>query len=469
MYILVLESSTTSAKAMLYDTQKGTYEVKTKAYTLHHNDVTIHKAEDIFAQTVQLGKQLCEGKKIEIIALSGTWHSVMLCDKQMNPQTPVYLWSYTGAAQLCKELRKNSEYVKKFYQKTGCMVNAIYPAFKLKLLKQRYDLADYLIVGQGTYNMYHLTGKRVVMNSMASGTGLLNIHTKQFDKEILQEIGIQEEQLPQLVTYKDTFALNKQGAELLGLTEGIPVISTGPDGGLNQIGAGALSDGVMTFSVGTSGAMRLTTQKPILPENPSTWCYLSPKSWLSGAATSGCCNCVDWFKSRMFTPSTSYSEIEKGFQKVDTPVFLPFLFGERCPGWQDERNAAFFDVKPYHIANDLYHSVLEGVLFNLYQCYEVLSGLNGVPKKVKLSGGILHSDYWTQMCADIFGVQMEVDNIEHSSLLGGVALGLELLDLIPDVKDFTIEGSKVIIPNLENREKYDKKYQRYQYWYHTTI
>lgn len=70
------------------------------------------------------------------------------------------------------------------------MVNAIYPFFKLLLLrKQRYALESYRIVGQGTYNTYKLTGKWVVTDSMASGTGLLNIQKKDFDLGLLEELG----------------------------------------------------------------------------------------------------------------------------------------------------------------------------------------------------------------------------------------------------------------------------------------
>lgn len=469
MYILVLESSTTSAKAMLYDAGKNEYTVKTQAYAMQE-DMTVHDAERVFRDTIELGRILCQDKKVDIIALSGTWHSVMLCDKEMTPLTPVYLWSYSGASSLCKELREDKAYTQEFYQKTGCMVNAIYPAFKLKLLKERgYRFDNCFIAGQGTYNMYRLTGERVITDSMASGTGLLNIHNKQFDPDILSDLGIRESQLSRLVTYRDTVPLSEEGARLLGLKQGIPVVPTGPDGGLNQVGAGALEDGVMTFSVGTSGAIRLSAQKPVLPEVPSTWCYLSPKGWLSGAATSGCCNCLDWFKNKMFSSGTTYEEIEKGFSKSkSTPVFLPFLFGERCPGWQDDRSAGFFDVKPIHTANDLYHGVMEGVLFNLYQCYEVLTRLNGIPKKIKLSGGILHSDYWTQMCADIFGIDMEIDRTEHSSLSGGAALGLELTGVIRDAADFVNESERIIRFNPENQDTYMKRYERYKYWYHKT-
>lgn len=468
MYILVLEASTTSAKAMLYNTEDNSYEVKAKAYGNNYDDVTIHNAENVYQQMMALGKELAQDKKIDMISLGGTWHSVFLCDKNMKPSTPVYLWSYVGAASLCKNLRKDSDYVKKYYNKTGCMVNAIYPFFKLLLLKEQgYHLDEYNIMGQGTYNTYRMTGERVITECMASGTGVLNIHTKKYDEDILKEAGIKEEQLSRIVSYNATFPLNKEGAELLGLQEGIPVLPSNADGGLNQVGAGAIEEGVMTFSVGTSGAIRLTTSKPIIPETPSTWCYLSPKAWLSGAATSGCCNSIDWFKSTMYPPEVTYADIEKGVEdKVNTPVYLPFLFGERCPGWNDERTSGFFGVRPYHKSNDLYRGVQEGVLFNLYQCYEKLTSINGVPKKIKLSGGILHSAEWSQMCADIFQAEMDVDITEHGSLIGGAVLAMEVLGVIKDAKDFKTETVRVIKPNPEMAELYKVKYNKYLLSYH---
>jgi len=73
------------------------------------------------------------------------------------------------------------------------------------------------------------------------------------------------------------------------------------------------------------------------------------------------------------------------------------------------------------------------------------------------------------MCADIFGTDMEVDDAKHSSLLGGAALAMELLGVIGDVAEFTIEGSEVIHPNPEKTCIYAKKYERYKYWYEKTV
>ena len=467
MYILVLESSTTSAKAMLYNTADHTHAIETKAYPVYFDNTTVHDAESVFQETAALGKSLCAEKKVGAVALSATWHNIMLLDDQYRPQTPVYLWSNIEAAEMCKRLREDDGYTRGYYQRTGCMVNAIYPAFKLKLLKERgCRLEDYQIADQGTYNVYRLTGERVVTDCMLSGEGLLNIGGKCLDRVLLAELGVHESNFARLVPYDSSYPLTAGGAALLGLQPGIPVLAACPDGALNQIGAGALGPGIMTLSVGTSGALRITTPEPVLPQTPSTWCYLAPGTWLSGAAISGCCNCVDWYKDNLFGPDKGYEEIEGTFgDTFDTPVFLPFLFGERCPGWRDERQAGFFDITPQHTRYDFYHSVLEGVLFNLYQCYKVLTEINGAPRKVKLSGGIVNSPYWSRMCSDIFGLEMELDSTNHGSLMGAAVLGLEKLGAIRSISDFSVEAHASIQPDLQKTEVYRKKYERYLYYY----
>ena len=350
------------------------------------------------------------------------------------------------------------------------MVSAIYPFYKLRMLKERgYDLSRYRVMGQGTYNQFRLTGKFEVTDCMASGSGLLNVHTKRFDEEALAELGIREDQLGAVISYEKTSPLSAEGARILGLQSGIPVVGACSDGGLNQVGAGALKEGVMTFSVGTSGAIRLATKKPVLPEDPGTWCYLSPVGYLSGAATSGCCNCVDWCKGKLFPKDTSYTAVEDGYrEKETTPVFLPFLFGERCPGWRDERGGGFFDVKGNHDAYDLYHAVQEGTLLNLYHCYRMLIKENGRPVRIMLSGGILSSQRWTQMCADMFGETMDIADLDQASVLGGAVLGLKVTGAIDHLEDFNVHIQRKAVPDESKRAYYDGQFARYLAWYERT-
>jgi gluconokinase len=350
-------------------------------------------------------------------------------------------------------------------------VHSTYPAFKLLHLKENgLSLVDKYIAGQGSYNFYHLTGVRATTPCMVSGAGLLDIEKWSYDAPILKEIGIADEQLGRLKTYKETCPLSKKGAGLLGLKQGIPVVLPHADGALNQVGAGALKEGVMTFSVGTSAAIRLTTDGVRLPQKPSTWCYLTADTWLSGAAISGACSNVDWAKNTLFPAGTSYEEIEDSFSdNGDLPVFMPFLYGERCPGWQDDRKSGFCGVLPWHTANDLYISVIESVLFNVYQCYEVLCSLNPPPGSIKLSGGILRSKLWTQMCADIFGQEMQCSKTEQSSLLGGAVLAMAAGGVLKDPRSFDPGPDDIVMPNLGKKQYYSHRYKEYCYWYNKTM
>jgi len=458
---LVLESSTTSAKAMIYDTGTGRVEVRTAPFVFTGGDAAVQDAGSVFEQTAALGRQLCANRRVDVISLSGTWHSVMLLDRWLRPATPVYQWPYTGAEALCAELRRDEALTDWFYRRTGCMVSAIFPAFKLMhLARQGYDLAGHCAAGQGTYNFYRLTGQFAETACMASGTGLLNIYTRDYDDEVLRFVGIARESLPRLVGFGDVQPLSGSGAAALGLPAGIPVVPCGADGGLNQIGAGADRPGIMTFSAGTSGALRLTVKQPALADDRSLWCYLSPVSWLAGAATSGCCNCVDWARERFFG-GVAYDDVEQGLPRgpEDTPVFLPFLFGERCPGWNAARQGAFIGMTARHDAHDLYHGVLEGALYNLFQCYQKLCATVGTPREIRLSGGILNSAYWTQMAADIFGTPMVCADMPHASLIGAAMLGAQGLGGKFDF--FNAQAGKVVYPRPEMTARYAEKYARY--------
>lgn len=387
----------------------------------------------------------------------------MLCGADGTPLSDMELWSYTGAAALCKTLHKTAGYAESYYKTTGSLVNSTYPYFKLMQKRDDDALpAGCRIGGQGVYNMYRLTDAWVTTLSMASGTGLLNIATRDFDDGLLKSIGVEKSQLPEIVNYEKTFPLSEAGAELLGQKAGTPVVPAYPDGALNQIGAGALSHGVMSFSVGTSAAIRMTTKDALLPKTPSLWSYFALSSHLLGAATSGACNCQDWFKANFFPQETAYAELEKRLDETrSTPIFLPFLFGERCPGWNETRSGGFTHLKPEHTVFSMYQAVLEGVLFNVYQCYEILIKTAGEPRVIKLSGGILHSSFWTQMCADIFGKEMHVDANEQSSLMGAAVIGMHLLGAISSPEAFDPEPAKIVKPDTNAHARYMEKYKRY--------
>ena len=334
MLVLALESSTSAAKAMLFDTEKGVVDVETEPYGPQVDENGTQDTDAVFQSTMRVGRKVAQGKEIAAIAVCGTWHSITVLDQKMQPATRTFSWSYMGASDVCKRIRRDEALTSKLYQRTGCMPHVTYIRHTLMHLKEQgLDLSDKIFASQGGYNFYKLTGELLESYSTASGSGLLNIHTKEYDPFVLDMVGIKHSQLGELATYRDTRPLNGAGAELLGVREGIPVVPPHPDGALNQIGSGAAHVGRMTFSVGTSAAIRLVTDRPVLPEEKQTWCYVGVDGWIAGAATAGACNCINWFKDIFLKGRWSFSELEQEDDVGgDVPVFLPFLFGERCPG-----------------------------------------------------------------------------------------------------------------------------------------
>ncbi len=466
MNILVLEASTSSAKAMVYSSEGEILREHSAPYRGREFSVAVQNPQKVLEGLLTVGKEAAEGFPIDGISLGGTWHSLLLADRAGRPKTDCYTWAYTGAADTAARFRQDEGETVRYYHKTGCMTHSTYPFFKwLHLGEEGLSLrpGDQLMT-QGAYIYYQLTGQAVESVSMASGSGFLNLHSRTWDGELLERASLGEENFPRLEEHTYTSSLRGDMAGILGLQARIPVIPAHPDGALNQVGSGALGDGVMTLSAGTSGAIRMAFDRPYLPVHPSIWCYCVPGKYLAGAATSGCTNCLDWFAGQVLGGRYSLRELDQMAEASgpDTPVFLPFLFGERCPGWHNSRLGGFLGVKGSHSPGQLYRAILEGALFNLYQCYEVLTREAYSPREIRASGGVMKSPLWLQMLADIFGREITVHPSEQASMLGAAALGLTALGAMDSPERFPVGEGKVICPNPENRVLYQEKYARYR-------
>lgn len=461
--ILALEASTTSAKTMLFDTDTGEVDVRARRFEITGTSA-VRDGDSIFTQLMALGREAASGRKIDAIALSCTWHGLTLRRNDLSAVTPVYEWPYTGAQGVASLYRRDDEFKNWFYRRTGCMVNAIYPAFKLRYLKdQGVDLSDTVALDQGSLIFTRLTGQLQTSQSLASGSGLLSTSEPAWDEEVLKVLGIPDVRLPDLVDGTATAPLTAEAATLLGVQAGIPVTIPGPDGGLNQVGEGASEIGDMTFSMGTSGALRYSVPEPSFSPSLSTWTYRSPLGWLSGAATSGCGNCVDWARDLLFGKSVDFSEIEPLLkpERKELPVFLPFLFGERSPGWQDQRQGGFLEVKPEHTRIDLYQGVLQGIVSSLYHCYIVLEEINGTPDRIMLSGGVTSSPFWLQLTVDMFGRPMQVSSLQHASAVGAVKMALLATDQDADHPALRNENPRIVEPDLGRSDELRGEFERY--------
>ncbi|HSK68338.1 MAG TPA: FGGY-family carbohydrate kinase, partial [Candidatus Limnocylindria bacterium] len=308
-----------------------------------------------------------------------------------------------------------------------------------------------------------MTGEFAETVNLQSGGGFICLADKVYDPLVRELLGMREEQFGQLVTLEHTAPLGEEAANAMGIPPGIPVVPAHSDGACSQAGSGCGGPREMTLSVGTSGAIRMVSDVPVLPENRETWCYCGVRGYLAGAAVAGACNCVDWFRHVLLAGAPSYESLEAGGVPYggNPPVFLPFLFGERCPGWRDERRAGFLDVEGHHTHRDLYLALQMGVLFSLLQCYEPLAKLMGTPAKTVVSGGILLSPRWTRMAADILGLPLLPMRNKDASLIGAALLALEAAGMRRDGARPDLDVGALILPDAGHTAWYREQYARY--------
>lgn len=474
MNILALEVSTSSAKSIIYSTEKGVIDSYSLTFDSKVGDVAIQDPEKVIKKIINCAKKVLQNKdfNIEIIGLSSTWHSFLLLDKNRKPITKIRTWADTSAYRTVNKYKSDKNLYYNIYKKTGCPIHSLYPLWKWIDFRENNNtssLNNIYLSSKPEYIFEYLTGEIAVSKSVASGSGFMNIHDINWDKDILNLAKININQLSKLKNIDFSAPLKNNIAEELGLKNGTPVIITGPDGALNQIGSGALKNKIMTLSVGTSGAIRMVTPKPLIPKEPSTWCYyVGDNKRLAGAATSGAGNCIEWFKNDINNNQFTLDVLNKKAQNIkksNAPIFLPFLYGERCPGWQDEKKGGFCELKGTHNLDHLYYSILEGILFNLYQSYKILVNVDDKPSSIKISGGIVNSDFWLQMAADIFQKNIIISKIKDASLMGVIAICLKKTGYIIDLEEFEPEAGGTINFNKDNIDLYNRRYKKYLKWY----
>ena len=187
MVILAIESSTSSAKAVLYDTDRGIISSRQHAYgpSIDHGGMT--NPQGVYELCMKTGREAAEGSKVDMIALCGTWHGMCVCDREKNPVSPVYSWNYTKSSTYCRQVRADEKLRGMLYTRTGCMPHNTYPRDTLAFLRSGgMDLSDKTFLTQGGYNFYRMTGHFMESVSTQSGSGLIELSARRYDPFVME-------------------------------------------------------------------------------------------------------------------------------------------------------------------------------------------------------------------------------------------------------------------------------------------
>lgn len=424
-----------------------------------------------------------KGKNVSGIAISTVMHSFAPANENRELLSNMITWADSRSVGIVNELKKDEALVKGFYERTCCPTHSCYPFLKILWVRKNYpDVFAKMryIYSLKDYIFEKMTGEWVVDKSSASASGLYNAHKMDWDEEILNYAGITREQLPPVVSTTYQSKLTDNAAQRLNLPENLPVVIGATDGVLVNVGIGAIEDGQLSATIGTSGAIRMLTKTPKVDSLGRTWCYnLTDDMWVAGGAINNGGIIMRWLRDKVCHYSNhrledididpydlmtlKASKIPSGAEGL---LLLPFFTGERAPYWNSELRGMFFGLSLNHSRSHMIRAGMEGICFSL-NC--VLSALKdfGQVKDIRVSGSFTKSPLWLQIMADIFGEHITLPQNSEGAAFGAAVLGFIASGEMKDISDTAnlIKPKKVYKPQAENKEVYEELFDIYSSLY----
>lgn len=500
-----IDIGTTSTKAVAFDSAGQVIQKSQAGYStrIPWPGRAEQDPEDIFQAVMSATRELIAKigtDELQAIGLSSAMHSMVAVDEQGHPLTPLMLWSDNRSSEEAKQLKQRPD-AQALYERTGTPMHPMTPLTKL-IWMQKHDAACFHHAGKflaiKDYILFKWFGRYVTDYSMASGTGLFNIHTFSWDQEALQLAGITEGKLPEPVSPLMLLTdMQPSIAEELGLKQPLPVVVGASDGPLANIGSGAVHPRQMAVTIGTSGAVRKITDKPELDEHGRTFCYaITEGMWIVGGPTNNGAVCLQWFKENVqsykhsFTleeveaPSiereasiiassqaaklSPYEEMFKAIASVPAGaeglLFLPFLSGERAPHWDADAQGVFFGLGLQHHQAHMMRAVAEGMLYAIYSIAKLLGEPPVAYESLIASGGFTQSSVGVAMMSDLFGVPVQLPDSPEASAFGAVILAMTATGKLASIRDGAqlVQFSRMFVPDVRITETYCHMYQLYE-------
>jgi gluconokinase len=379
------------------------------------------------------------GATVRGLSLSAAMHGLVALDAGGTPLSPLLTWADMRAAEQAERLRAEHPGI---HGRTGTPSHPMAPLPKLMWLREHEpELFGRAACWGGVKELclHRLTGRLAVDRSTASGTGLLDLASGDWDAEALEVAGVDRDRLAALVDATDVAGkLTAAAAEATGLPAGLPVVAGGADGPLANLGVGAVHPGVAACSIGTSGALRLVVEEPAVDPRGRVFCYaLVPGRWVVGGAINNGGSVLEWARAAL-APELETGELLDAAARApagcDGLVMLPYLLSERAPHWSTLPRGAYVGLTHAHRREHLVRAALEGVCQQLALVLASLRDAGSEVRAVRATGGFARSPLWRQMLADALDMPIEFPRGHEGSAFGAALIGMQALGLVEAIE-----------------------------------
>lgn len=440
--MLALDIGSSASRARLYDAA-GAPLRRTRHRTPHQiqsgpdgsavldPDLVLRNVSEVIDATLATGTYW---NRIGAVAMDTFASSLVGVDADGVALTPclTYADSRPSAQVLALRAELDEPVVQ---QRTGCRISASYLPAQLRwFYATNPDLANRVArwLSLGEYIFARLLGQHAASYSTAAWTGLLNRHTACWDEAMIAASGARIDQFSPL--HDTTEPLDGSGSEAarrwpaLAEARWFPAVA---DGFSSNVGSGASDSSTLALAAGTSGALRVLVDGVPKQIPAGLWCYrVDRRRSLLGGALNDAGRLALWLRTNLNLPQedAAVDALLASPPAAGTPAVLPFLTGERSPGWATSASAAFVDITATTRAPDLWRGAMEGLALRYGLIADQLASVAPLATRVVASGGVVETTpSWLQIVADVLGRPVARSEERNATMWGTALIALDVL------------------------------------------
>ena len=471
-FIISIDQGTTSSRAILFNLKGKPIYSSQQEFTQHFpkSGWVEHNPEEIWSTTKKTLKKVIAKVRdfrgnVLAIGITNQRETTVLWDKKTGK--PVYnaiVWQDRRTEDYCKKLRKqNKETV--IFNKTGLLIDSYFSGTKIKWILDNVPLARKLMNSKrllfGTIDsflIWRLTKGKVHATDAtnASRTMIYNITSNKWDDSILKILKIKKHILPEVKNCADDY-----GSTHSSIT-GKPIPITGVVGDQQSatIGQCCFEPGSLKSTYGTGAFILLNTgSRKIYSKNRllTTICYrlngkttyaLEGSIFIAGAG-------VQWLRDKMkFINKASDSEKIVKSLKDNAGIYLvPAFTGIGAPYWNANARGVLSGITRDTGPKEIVRAVIESVAYQTYDLFEAMRHDGLRPKVVKVDGGMVMNNWFSQYLADIINVKVLRPKVHETTALGAAFMAGLQIGVYKSLKDISKNWSldKQFNPKMKNK------------------
>jgi xylulokinase len=481
---LGIDVSTTATKALLCD-ERGTvtavssteYPYDTPRPLWSEQDPALWWDGTVRSIRSVLASSGVSPSAIAGVGLTGQMHGLVLLDQRGQVLRPAILWNDQRTAAECDEIRRRIGW-RRLIDVTGNDALTGFTAPKVLWVHAHepdvFARARHLLLPKD-YVRFRLTGAHAMDVADGAGTLLVDLRSRSWSDDVLQALGIPRAWMPALFEGPAvTGYVDADAAATTGLAPGTPVVAGGGDQAAQAVGVGAVREGTVALTLGTSGVVFAATNEPRIEPRGRlhAFCHAVPGRWHLMGVMLSAAGSLRWYRDTL-APGAAYPDLLAPAAGVapgaEGLLFLPYLTGERTPHPDPLARGAFVGLTVRHTRAHLTRAVLEGVAFGLRDGFDLMrdAGLASIAQ-VRVSGGGARSALWRQILADVLGVELVTVNTTEGAAYGAALLagvGAGAWRTVDAASDACVRTGDAVAPSAEAMAIYARQHARYRELY----